>query len=113
LDQLLRQDKSGSRRLWVTFLNREQPKLDERIVAWSKQLGLGRVPVSIFEDDVGPPAYRIPPKAAVVVVFAKQRKVVASYLFASDEFQPSRISDLVQEIRRFFEANPPPNPGRN
>ncbi len=105
LDQWLRQDKSATRRIWVTFLSHRQPQLDAQLVDWGKRLGLARLPVSIFEDDHGPPAYRIPDEAAVVVVFANKRRIVASRLFSRKEWEQVKLDSLLDEIRRFLEAN--------
>lgn len=105
LDQLLRQEKANSPRIWVTFLSRQQPQLDEKIVAWSKQLGLANLPISVFEDEQGPPAFRLPRDAMVVVVLAKERKIVASRAYTAAEFHPSVVKLLVQEIRAFIIAN--------
>ncbi|MCS7015912.1 MAG: hypothetical protein RMJ19_05795 [Gemmatales bacterium] len=112
MDQLLRQEKSETWRVWVTFCSRQQPELDEKIVAWSKQLGLARLPISVFEDDRGPPAYRLPREEGfVVVVFAAERKIVASRVYAAKEFRSEVIKPLTQEVRQFLESRRAAKPG--
>src|SRR6516162_9289872 len=59
LDKALTDHKDAGLRAWVTFLSDDQTALDPKVVAWSKNHSLRNVPLSVFEDVVGPPTYRL------------------------------------------------------
>nr|BAL54488.1 hypothetical conserved protein [uncultured Planctomycetota bacterium] len=101
LDQMLRRNEAGDGRVWVTFLSRQQPELDKKLVMWSQELGLARLPISVFEDEQGPPAYRLPAEATVVIVLARQRTIAARFVYTAQGLDAKAIPSLMQEIRRF------------
>ncbi|MCS7168397.1 MAG: hypothetical protein RMI91_13655 [Gemmatales bacterium] len=74
-------------------------------MAWSKQLGLARLPISIFEDEQGPPAYRLPADDFVVVVAATRRKVVTSWCYPAQQFTGEVAKSLIQETQRLFQQH--------
>src|SRR5947209_2947153 len=47
-------------RAWLTLLAAgPQPDTEDRLAAWGRKHAVRQVPLGVFEDEVGPPAYRL------------------------------------------------------
>ncbi|VTS05001.1 hypothetical protein [Tuwongella immobilis] len=102
-DQLLvKQPKEGGRG-WATILGEKTVDLDS-LAKWSKEQGLKLMPVGVFDDPVGPPAYRLHADADVTVMLFTARKVTHRFSFRANELTDSAIATIVQE----FTAIAPP-----
>ena len=73
--------KQADLRAWVTFLSDDQTALDPKVVDWSKKQSLRRVPLSVFEDVVGPPSYLLGRDTDVTVLLSVKQKVVRNFAF--------------------------------
>ena len=58
LDNAVKEHKTAELRAWVTFLAEDQTSLDPKVVQWAQKHAVSNVPCAVFEDTVGPPAYR-------------------------------------------------------
>jgi hypothetical protein len=96
LDQTVADNKTAELRAWVTFLNEDQTAFDPILVAWAKKHAVRNVPLSVFEDRDGPPAYRLHRDADVTVLLFVERKVVANFAFRKGELTEARL----EEVRR-------------
>ncbi|MCS6852171.1 MAG: hypothetical protein NZ700_13495 [Gemmataceae bacterium] len=88
---------------WVTFLSDDQPALDPVIVDWSRKHGLRHLPIGIFEDEVGPPSYKLAAEADVTVLMFVQQKVVANFAFRAGELTPQATDAIVQALPRILD----------
>src|SRR5262245_60210119 len=70
MDKLLADHKSAELRGWTTFLHDDGVVFDPQVVAWSRKHATGGVPLAIFEDVVGPPAYLLHRDADVTVLLS-------------------------------------------
>jgi hypothetical protein len=86
-------------RTWLTLLDdRKQPDLERRLVAWGLQHAIKSIPLGVFEDEVGPPSYRLHRDAqATVLLFVKQ-KVVANFAFRAGDITDAKIAEVVKAI---------------
>jgi hypothetical protein len=96
MDELLK--KNAELRGWTTFLAADAGPLSPKVVAWSRQHSTGTVPLSIFEDEVGPPAYRLAKDADVTVLLSVKRKVVANFAFRAGELDAAALDRIVQAV---------------
>jgi tripeptide aminopeptidase len=93
-------------RTWVTFLSEDQPKLDPQLVRWSQKHGLKSVPVGVFEDNDGPPSYRLASDADITVLFFVKRKVVANFAFRAGELTDEAAAEVMKALPRIIETKP-------
>lgn len=85
---------------WVTFLNPKQDELDAPIVKWANETGLRLLPVGVFEDPLGPPAYRFNGKASMTAIVAKDGKVEKAIHYQEGESLADFQASLLKELDR-------------
>ena len=83
---------------WVTFLAEDQTKLDPKVVQWSQKHAIKGVPLGIFEDTVGPPAYLLATDAEVTVLLAVKQRVAANFAFRKGELNDAAIATILKAI---------------
>jgi hypothetical protein len=98
LDKGLADHKDAELRAWVTFLSDGQTALDPKVVDWSKRHSLRQVPLSVFEDVVGPPSYLLSRDADVTVLLSVKQKVVRNFAFRAGELNEERISEILKAV---------------
>jgi hypothetical protein len=99
VDSELLAHKSEELRAWVTFLSDDQPALDPQLVKWAQDQAIRLVPLAIFEDPGGPPAYRLSREADVTVLLAVKQKVVHRFAFRPGELTDERIALVLKDVR--------------
>jgi hypothetical protein len=101
LDQAAADAKVPDFRAWLTLLAAgPQPAAEAQLVAWGRQHALRHVPLGVFEDEVGPPAYRLSRQAEVTVLLFVKQKVVANFAFKAGELTDERINDVVKALEQ-------------
>ena len=90
--------KHADLRGWTTFLAADAGPLAPKVVDWSRRHSTGTVPLSIFEDEVGPPTYRLAKDADVTVLLSVKRKVVANFAFRADELDAAAIDRITLAV---------------
>jgi hypothetical protein len=100
LDKALADHKDAELRAWVTFLSDDQTSLDPKVVEWSKKHSLRQVPLTVFEDEVGPPSYLLNRDADVTVLLSVKQKVVRNFAFRAGELNDERIAEILKTIPR-------------
>jgi hypothetical protein len=98
LDKALREHKAAELRAWVTFLSDDQPTLDPKLVDWGKKHSIRSVPLGVFEDTVGPPAYRLNRDADVTVLVFVKRKVVSNFAFRAGELTDEKVAQVMKAL---------------
>jgi hypothetical protein len=98
LDKALADHKDAELRAWVTFLSDDQTALDPKVVDWSKKHSLRQVPLSVFEDVVGPPSYLLSRDADVTVLLSVKQKVVRNFAFRAGELNDERIAEVLKAV---------------
>ncbi len=94
IDKALVEHKASELRAWVTFLADNQPAFDPKVVDWGKKHATGAVPLGVFEDVVGPPAYLLSRDADVTIILSVKQRVVANFAYRAGELNDAAI-DLV------------------
>jgi hypothetical protein len=99
LDQAAADGAIPQMRTWLTLLDDgKQPDLERRLIAWGLQHAIKTMPLGIFEDEVGPPSYRLNRDAqATVLLFVKQ-KVVANFVFRAGEITDAKIGEVAKAL---------------
>jgi hypothetical protein len=104
LDKAVGDAKNAPLRGWVTFLSDDQTKMDPKVVAWGRQHAIKAMPLGVFEDADGPPAYRLAKDAdATVLLFVKQ-KVIANFAFRTGEITAKARGEVVKAIPKLLEG---------
>lgn len=98
LDKSLTEHKDVELRSWVTFLSDDQTALDPKVVEWSKKHSVRNVPLSVFEDVVGPPSYLLRRDTDVTILLAVKRKVVRNFSFRAGELNDERIAEVLKAV---------------
>jgi hypothetical protein len=98
IDQSVGQNKTSELRSWVTFLAEDQTALDPKVVAWGQKHAIKNVPLGIFEDTVGPPAYLLARDADVTVLLSVKQRVAANFAFRAGELNDTTIDAIVNMI---------------
>ncbi len=98
MDRALLDHKPSEPRAWVTFLSNDQPALDPQVVKWGQAQAIRGVPLAIFEDAGGPPAYRLDKDAEVTVLLSVKQKVVRNFAFRPGELTDARVAEVVAAL---------------
>jgi hypothetical protein len=99
LDQAVADARVPEFRAWLTLLTAgPQPATESKLAEWGRQHALGHTPLGVFEDETGPPAYRLSRRAEVTVLLFVKQKVVASFAFQSGELTDERIAEVVKAL---------------
>lgn len=98
VDQALIDYKKEELRGWVTFLFEDQAALDGKIIQWAQKHALRNLPVGVFEDVGGPPAYRLDRETEVYVLLSVKQKVEASFAFRPGELNDEKIADVLRSL---------------
>lgn len=91
-------------RAWVTFLAEDQTALDPKVVAWAKDHAVSNVPLGVFEDTVGPPAYLLARDADVTVLLAVRQRVVANFAFRRGALTDAATAEIMKALPRIVET---------
>ena len=104
LDQAVIERKGTDLRAWVTFLHEDQTAFDPDVVRWSKQQSVRAVPLGVFENVTGPPAYRLHRDADVTVLLSVKQKVVQAFAFRQGELNDARIAEVLKALEAIAPA---------
>ena len=98
LDKALTAHKTAELRGWLTFFHEDQSVVDAQMVQFGKTHGLGNLPLAVFEDADGPPAYRVTRDAEVTVLLSVKQKVVKNFSFRAGELNEQRIKEVMNAL---------------
>src|SRR5207245_2080715 len=99
LDQAVADAKPADFRAWLTLLDDGKSSTAEKsLVGWGQKHALRNLPLGIFEDPVGPPAYRLHKDADVTVVLFVKQKAVANFAFKSGELTDDKAAEVVKAL---------------
>jgi len=98
IDKALGEHKTAELRAWITLLADDPQTLDPQVVNWARKQAVRTVPVAVFADAGGPPAYRLDEQADVTVLLSVKQKVVAGYAFRAGELTEARIAELLRGV---------------
>ena len=101
LDQAANDGAIKDFRTWLTLLDDgKTPDCERRLVAWGRHHALKSMPLGVFEDEVGPPAYRLNRDAeATVLVFVKQ-KVVANFALRPGDLNDAKLGEIARSLEQ-------------
>jgi hypothetical protein len=102
IDKAVLANQAARLNAWVTFLDKDQASLDPKVVEWGKKHAIGTVPLGVFEDEVGPPSYRLAGEADVTVLLFVNRKVVANYAFRVNELNDGRMAEMMKGLPKIL-----------
>jgi hypothetical protein len=103
LETTLQGHKAAQPNAWVTFLSNDQPALEPKLVEWSRQHGLGVTPVGVFEDEQGPPSYKLSGDAEITVLLAVKQKVVVNVALRAGEWTEARGKEILDALPRILQ----------
>ncbi len=98
IDKAIGAHKAADLHGWMTFLKADQLKFDQQLVQWSQEHILSRLPLGIFEDEGGPPSYRLNRDADITVLVCNKQKVVHNFAFRAGELNDSRLKEISKAI---------------
>jgi len=104
IDQALARHKGAELQGWVTFLHDDQTAFDPKVVAWGQKHAVRNVPLGVFEDTVGPPAYRLAPDADVTVLLSVKQRVVANFAFRKGELTDAAAAEVLRAVPKLVSA---------
>jgi hypothetical protein len=101
LDQSVGDAAVPDLRGWLTLLTAgSQPGTETRLVEWGRQHAVRHLPMGVFEDEVGPPAYLLSRQADVTVVLFTHQKVAETFTFKAGELTDERAEDVVKALAK-------------
>lgn len=100
LDQESAARKGTGFKAWMTLLT-SKADLDQ-LAKWSQENGLKNLPVGAFEDEDGPPAYKISKDVDVTVLLFVKEKVVANYSLKVNDLTKSKMQEIRKTIGKLF-----------
>ena len=78
----------------------DQVAIDPKVIDWSKKHATGAVPLGVFEDPVGPPAYLLAREADVTILLSVKQSVVANFAYRAGELNDAAIADILKALPR-------------
>lgn len=105
-DKAVGEHKAAELRSWVTFLSDDQPTLDPKVVDWGKKHAIRTIPLGVFEDAQGPPAYKLAKDADVTVLLFVKKKVAANFAFRAGELTDEKAAEIVKALPNILPAKP-------
>jgi hypothetical protein len=102
LDQALAAHKAANPNAWVTFLSDDQPALEPKLIEWSRKHGLANIPVGVFEDNDGPPSYRLSRDAEVTILLAVNQKVVVNFALRAGELTEEKGKEILEGLPKIL-----------
>src|SRR4051812_15423244 len=101
LDQAVADAKVPDFRAWLTLLDDgKSANTEKTLVTWGQKHALRNLPLGVFEDPVGPPAYRLHKDADVTVVLFVKQKAVANYAYKAGELTDAKTAEIVSALDR-------------
>jgi hypothetical protein len=100
LDSLSTKQKDSGYKAWMTLLD-EKADLDQ-LGKWAQRQGLKTLAVGVFEDADGPPAYKIPGQADIVLILARDKKVQSSFAWRSGELNDQALKAAMTSAHELF-----------
>ena len=100
LDKAVQDHQAAKLNAWVTFLAKDQASLDAKVVEWGRRHAVSTIPLGVFEDEVGPPSYRLSRDADVTVLLFVNQKIVANFAFRADELTDARAAEVMKTLPR-------------
>jgi hypothetical protein len=104
LSGALNQYKKTELRAWITFLSDDQTSLDPKVVRWGQKHATGTLPLAVFEDLDGPPAYRLAKDADVTILLSTHQRVVANFAFRAGELNEERANEVIRALAQIVES---------
>jgi hypothetical protein len=101
LDAETTKRKDSGYKVWLTQLAKKA-ELDE-LAKWAKNAGIKTAPVGAFEDEDGPPAYKLAQDAEVTVLLFVKQKVVANFAFRKGELNEKAMAKIAEALPKLFE----------
>ena len=99
VDQAVADAKVPDFRGWLTLLDDgKSPNAEKALVTWGQKHALRHVPLGVFEDPVGPPAYRLHKAAEVTVVLFVKQKAVANFAFKAGELTDEKAAEVAKAL---------------
>jgi hypothetical protein len=98
LDGAVSDNKAADIRGWVTFLSKGDEGFEEKIVKWGRDQAIRTMPLGLFENNDGPPSYKLAGDADVTVLLFVKQKVVANFAFRTGELKDERIKEIMAAI---------------
>jgi hypothetical protein len=102
LDRLVEKEKAAGLAGWVTFLADNQPALEPEVVTWGRKHGVRHLPLGIFEDQDGPPRYRLSRQADVTILLVAQGKVKHNFVFKAGTFDGQKAKEILNAVPSLF-----------
>ncbi|HLW66947.1 MAG TPA: hypothetical protein VKS79_16650 [Gemmataceae bacterium] len=103
LDKAVADPKNVPLRGWVTFISDNQPKMDPQVVQWGQKHAIRNLPLGVFEDNDGPPSYRLNKDAEVTILLFVKQKVVANFAFRAGELNDTARADVLKAVPKILE----------
>jgi hypothetical protein len=98
LDKALTTHKAVDLKAWMTFLHDDETVMGPQVVAFARKSGLRDMPVGVFEDVNGPPAYKLNREADVTVLLFVKAKVVANFAFRPSELTDDKVAEVIKSL---------------
>ena len=99
IDQAVADAKLPDFRAWLTLLDDgKSPTAEKSLVSWGQKHALRHLPLGLFEDPVGPPAYRLHKDADVTVVLFVKQKAIANFAFKAGELSEEKAAEVLKSL---------------
>ncbi|AMV23700.1 hypothetical protein VT84_04760 [Gemmata sp. SH-PL17] len=104
LDAAALAKKDAGGKVWMTLLA-DKADLDS-LAKWAQKQGIKNAPVGVYEDEDGPPSYKLHKDADVTVLLFVKQKVTANFAFRAGELDDKAIESVLKAVPALFEAKP-------
>ena len=97
-DRWLVAQPKNSARAWCTILGEKTVSLDD-LAKWVQKNGIKSMPAGVFDDPLGPPAYKLHEQADVTILIYTNNKVVKNFAFRSGELNNESIKQVTEQLK--------------
>lgn len=103
IDESVTAQPKDSMRAWSTILGEKVASLDD-LAKWSKEAGLKNLPLGVFDDEDGPPSYKLNKEASVTVLLFVKQKVIANFAYRAGELNDEAIKQVMSMVPKLVET---------
>lgn len=99
LDQSAADGTVPNLKTWLTLLDDgKQTDAERRLIEWGRHHAIKTMPLGIFEDEHGPPSYKLHAGAEATVLLFVNQKVVANFAIRPGDLNEAKIGEIVKAL---------------
>ena len=102
IDGVVGENSSKKMAAFVVLLTDKPGSVESELKQVAEKSGLKNVPLTVFEDEVGPPSYQVSKKADLTVMMWVESNVKVNHAYASAKIDNAEIQKIVADTQKIL-----------